>query len=435
VRSVRSGEIAGAGAAERPLVVRGASAVGRATGASWWLTLLAAFSFPALRHSLGLGTLVVAVMLLSLAKKRWLPGRDRPRIGDLVLDERRISLGGALLLHVREVTDAYRVADGAGDSKTVAVRVVARRGVGFEVTLEHAKDARAVLRKLGKDASLTTVTYRGAVKELHHGSRRPRLVGPIDVIVFGITALFVGLIAVTPRVAAPERMLLAVPAVLMTVFLALLAISSLRNRDVTVGTDGISIGKGAAARFLAWAQITSVAREDNDVTLTVRDRGAIVFTPSRASQERNPAESFVQHAAEARKAKRGAELRADLGPLLARGGRDAAEWMHAVEEVAGSERGYRVATFTRDEVWRAALDPAADGDTRAGAVLALRRGLDDADRTRLRHAAQACAAPKLRTLMERVIDDDEPALRELLEEAEDPAPEKRAQARQVTAGK
>jgi hypothetical protein len=58
--------------------------------------------------------------------------------------------------------------------------------------------------------------------------------------------------------------------------------------------------------------------------------------------------------------------------------------------------------FPRDELWRAVEDPTADPSTRAGAAIALRGALSEGESTRLRAAAEACAAPKLRVALDKI---------------------------------
>jgi hypothetical protein len=60
-------------------------------------------------------------------------------------------------------------------------------------------------------------------------------------------------------------------------------------------------------------------------------------------------------------------------------------------------------------LWRIALDPAEKPDLRIGASLALRAGLDDEGKSRLRVAAEAAASPRVRVALAAVAegDDDE----------------------------
>src|SRR5262249_62187220 len=69
--------------------------------------------------------------------------------------------------------------------------------------------------------------------------------------------------------------------------------------------------------------------------------------------------------------------------------------------------GLRSAAVPDEELWRVIEDPTAPMDARAGAAAAIGRDLDEAGRTRLRVAAAACAAPKLRVALSAVADEEE----------------------------
>jgi predicted transcriptional regulator len=58
-------------------------------------------------------------------------------------------------------------------------------------------------------------------------------------------------------------------------------------------------------------------------------------------------------------------------------------------------------------VWRVVEDPGVAPSDRAAAAVALGARLDDADRSRLRRIAEACAAPRLRVALETIADTAE----------------------------
>ena len=59
-------------------------------------------------------------------------------------------------------------------------------------------------------------------------------------------------------------------------------------------------------------------------------------------------------------------------------------------------------------------DPSVGEDARAGAAWVLRRGLDDAERQRVRVAADATASPELRASLEATLDEAEENMEESL---------------------
>jgi hypothetical protein len=88
--------------------------------------------------------------------------------------------------------------------------------------------------------------------------------------------------------------------------------------------------------------------------------------------------------------------------------------MHGREPVPG----YRRAAVPSASLWQIVEDPTAEPPIRAGAAVALVQALDEPGRQRLRVAAQACAAPKLRVALELVAEEaelDESRLEDALE--------------------
>jgi len=90
--------------------------------------------------------------------------------------------------------------------------------------------------------------------------------------------------------------------------------------------------------------------------------------------------------------------------LFGRGALSVREWMQHIGTLRGGN--YRALHVPDEALWRVVEDPSARADERAGAALALRDGLDDDGRARLRIAASACDSTRLRVAMEAVIDDE-----------------------------
>ena len=98
-----------------------------------------------------------------------------------------------------------------------------------------------------------------------------------------------------------------------------------------------------------------------------------------------------------------------------RGGRSASKWMNDARKMREDAASYRAAVLPDEELWRIVEDASASASERVGAALALRHGIDDAGRTRLRLAAEACAENRLRVALETATLDDDEALEHALE--------------------
>lgn len=169
-----------------------------------------------------------------------------------------------------------------------------------------------------------------------------------------------------------------------------------------IGADGLFIATRIAPTFVAWSDVAAVDLDDRGTVLH-RANGTRVSIPmvmpgSRVSEEdRARARSFLAHVAIAREAYRLAQPPAAT-VLLARKQRSHAEWMRALSDREGS---FRAVPLLDDQLWAVVESPAAEATARAGAALVLARAGREEDRTRLRVAAEACAAPRLRVVLDK----------------------------------
>jgi hypothetical protein len=117
-------------------------------------------------------------------------------------------------------------------------------------------------------------------------------------------------------------------------------------------------------------------------------------------------------------AQRDAHL-ADAVRLPERGSGSAKAWFEALRTV-GRPGGYRAeAAPDAARLWRVVEDPAQAPSARAAAAVVLGSSLDEAGRQRLRVAAAATAAPKLRIALEAAARSDDARLTEALAELDD----------------
>jgi hypothetical protein len=125
---------------------------------------------------------------------------------------------------------------------------------------------------------------------------------------------------------------------------------------------------------------------------------------------------------EAREAVRVGDVAVDAA-MLQRGERDVKDWIADLRSIGtGANATLRTAPVPRERLIRIALDPTQAALARAAAAVALGAELDEETQSRLRTAAEATAAPKLRVAIEKAATgaedgDIEEALRDVEQEA------------------
>lgn len=202
---------------------------------------------------------------------------------------------------------------------------------------------------------------------------------------------------------------------------------------LVVGADGIIVKQRLRKRFVPFGELDHITTEVNNVTLHLTDGTAI---RARARNLSDEARATIEERVGAALALRGGRA-AEPGALaeLDRGARTAAEWRAALSGLLSSDRGYRAARLTREQVLGVLENPAAPAARRIGAALALARSAGpgaDADSTaRTRIAASASANERVRVALEKIAAGqlDDAAIDEAAEEdearADEPAPRRR----------
>ena len=187
----------------------------------------------------------------------------------------------------------------------------------------------------------------------------------------------------------------------------------LRRSRILVGIDGVLVLGVGAPRFHAYAAHDEVRQDGGDIVLLRHGSATVRLQLDEIDRKRAP--------------KLVARLRAAMN-LAAQMGRDGAD--HPVrslkdaggasQALASSARGavdYRKPAVVREQLWALVEGPLCDGDTRIVAAEALVQDMRDEERTRFRVAATACAEPRVRVALERLVEPAEAA------EEETPAPE------------
>jgi hypothetical protein len=170
---------------------------------------------------------------------------------------------------------------------------------------------------------------------------------------------------------------------------------------VVVGADGVWIDQGdAEPLFRPWPTLASLRDEGHSLVLGGSEGEVTVRTEGLEPAVRAALAERIEAMLEDREigAVETEDAGAELAPLVLRGSRSVEAWIADLAD-AGKGGGYRGVPLDEGALVRAALDPHAAPELRAGAALALRVRASDEDRARLRVAAEAAAAPLVRVAL------------------------------------
>lgn len=202
--------------------------------------------------------------------------------------------------------------------------------------------------------------------------------------------LVVGAVIYVAASAFREHLMLAVFAI--GALVGLLALASHRSRvtDVDVGIDGLSITRGRRTRFLPWSSVRGVRVEHASVLVDAGE-GSVTLSTSVGRRGRTSGERATALAAWMTHA------------------RDA--WANAPEPPAIDEVGagaFRTTHVTDETLWEALRSARTTPQARVMAAAMLRARIADADRPKIRIAADECTA-QVRARIRAVVDaeDDE----------------------------
>jgi hypothetical protein len=196
------------------------------------------------------------------------------------------------------------------------------------------------------------------------------------------------------------------------IFLAYVGLLFFGGYRVLVADDGVVITTRFAhrRRFVPWSAVVAARRSARGVQLDLA-RGTLLLHAHRRDQpallDRVNAALAVYQALAAR----------DPDAVLARRGRDRETWLRAFSDTEGD---FRSAPLGEDQLWHLVESPTAPPTARAAAALVLTRTAGDEARGRLRLAAEACASPRLRVVLDEAGSGAaEEALYAALDEVED----------------
>jgi hypothetical protein len=360
-------------------------------------------------------------------------------VGELRATANGIYLRGKRVVARRNIRAAYvwPGSDGA------YVRIE-RRGLlagPIELKVRNVEEGRALLRAIGMDATQTSSAFTVLAPSLSQDRQR------LYTTWAGIACAFGAPLAMAALGA--HRPVFGLTVVLAALLYAATAVYAFKSADVVVGADGVFIRWLWQKRFIPIQDIVHAEVLSYDAlgryalvvrvhlrsgeTLEIpiqRTRGRGAPVASIAKLSRNRAEAIAERINEAVLGKgRGSSSAVAVTDLdaLTRGGRAVDEWVAALRGLLAKIATFRdQATGGVDALWSVLEDAEAAAEQRAAAAVALSPQLDEAGRARLRIAAQATVAPKLRIALEAAAEDDDERLVHALEEvAEAPEPQAR----------
>lgn len=173
-----------------------------------------------------------------------------------------------------------------------------------------------------------------------------------------------------------------------------------RVSRIAVGLDGVWVRDASHALFFAYRDLEGARARGADLELVARGGRSALRLQMHGDDagRRDEVLARVQDAIARSRAgdTRGAEMLVQAMPAG-----------HVVASAGGDAR-YRLPSISREQLWDLVESPATDASTRTAAAGALAAvPIDDADRARLRVAAEQCAEPRVRVALAALADDEE----------------------------
>jgi hypothetical protein len=368
-----------------------------------------------LPHLLAFGT---AALIYAWRKNPY--AREVP--GKLEVDGGGVQWNGERLVARAELKDGM-VLPRASGPPIVRLR---RRGLRLakEIRVSDRNEGRGLLRALGFDASQAVATFSLPSRVVGDKRLRRWLVGGV----MGSFVLMGVLGAVVARMGTGMSFGPLLP-VLWAVAISSIVLVTAVPTKLRVGADGLHVSWWRSTRFIPYGEVARVDPfEDSgmgnnrvaglELLLKSKERVRIPILSKRSSirDELYLVHERIAEAIETWSRGEGAAHAA----MVRRSGRGASDWVRALKGIgAFANADARTAPVLPEKLWRIVEDPAAPADARAGAAVALGMSVDDEGRARLRAAADATAAPKLRVAIESAAKNEaEEALVAALEEVE-----------------
>lgn len=379
-----------------------------AVAVAWLVAFIGGFSAIGMARQfppavfLGPALAVLAGVMLARLSKSSPPGVVR-------IDTQGLTIGGALVMPRAEIADAQFVPIGR-DGPHVVIK--GKRKLAT-IMVSGPEQAAQILQELGMDVGAHAAEFAAVA---------PSPIPVIAGIVLGLGLMMVGLFSKTT------------PLVILGPILAILAPILLVPATLRVGTDGLHLKSRLKEKFFPLERIASVAPTRNGIELAMID-GSRANLPIASSYQLSPYDKELQaallqriHEVQKRRTDTASSSEATVGWRLGRGERTIADWLASLVGEGGDDGGFRDAEIRLDDLVEVLDDRsgAPAHERVAAAVLLAKRGGDE-DRARIRVAAEAVVAPKLRVALDAIADGkDVAALEEAIREAEEEDVKQRA---------
>jgi hypothetical protein len=211
----------------------------------------------------------------------------------------------------------------------------------------------------------------------------------------------------------------------------LLGLTAIAVSEILLGPKRIVVARddlfvalrlGLRQRFIPWSDVASVRSTRGGVRVEL-SRSALTIPVEEEMKS-----ALLPRIEEGLSAFRATEATA-LAARLARGGRGREAWLRSLSDREGD---FRSAPVSDEQLWHLVESAGTPATARAAAALILSRDAGDEERRRLRIAAEACALPRLRVLLDEAgKGTDEEALGEALDALEDEGDAGRVKAARV----
>jgi hypothetical protein len=353
--------------------------------------------------------------VFALSENPWTSDEE----AEIEVNDAGVLEGGRLLVARDQIRAGFVVPD---PPRGPRVRLQRKLRLPVEIRVEDESQGRALLRALGLDVSQRAATFSTPSRVITD----PKLS-----IFFGIGfAILYVLIGIVGHPLAGHGVSIQIP-----ILLVYLGFMLLTRTSITVGADGVLRSWLGKKEFWSYGEIASAARffehigrkhkwQGVELTLRSAERVRLPITSKNGFQQ-SQLDLILERIHEAMENHRQGEPAADTA-LLARQARPVADWIQSLRAIgSGAHVDHRTAPVGPERLFRIVEDPSLAASTRAGAAVALSASLDEEGKERLKGAAGAIAAPKLRIAIEAAAEGDEAALTEALAAIEGEA-EKRA---------
>ncbi|MEP7122916.1 MAG: hypothetical protein ABJE95_18460 [Byssovorax sp.] len=359
----------------------------------------------------------IAGSLFALSQNPWTT--DLP--GDFEAGPEGLFESGRLLVPAERMRAGFVVPDPGHGPR---VRIQRKKGLPVEIRVRDEAEGRELLRALGLDATQRAATFNTPSRAI---------TDPLWSVILGLgfAALLI-LFGVLHRSLGLHGGGFQLPLVV-----AYLGFIFATRTGVTVGADGILRSWMGKKEFWSYGEIESVQsfldtrvwrkQKWQGIELVLRS-GARVRIPvsSKQTLQASNLELILERIREAMESHRQGDAAAETA-LLARQARTVPDWVQSLRAIgSGAHVDHRTAPVAPERLFRIVEDPSLTASARAGAAVALGGSLDASGKVRLKDAAGATAAPKLRIAIEAAASGDDAALIEALSAIEGEA-DKRAQ--------